>query len=273
MANRKWEIANRNAATGIAARPHAARRSRVRRVARRVAGAIACALLCAVAASETSAQGNTAVITGAEHVFIRRGPGTEFPPFANLSQGATVEIQEMRGEWARVQTATGQSGYIRSTFLTLVGERSPAVLSARAVASTATPAAREVPTVSAPSTHPRTASTEQPWRQPQPPAQQGQVDTTPLATAAVPAATSELEKLHGDVARLTTTVEQLQQRLAADAPKENVPPVPTPSADAGSRVMTTTAILLTAIGLCVGWLLGNAYGRRHERGRRPRVRL
>ena len=274
MANRKREIMNRVTADSASGSRQAARLARVRTEAGRIRFvAIIGLLFCLVAASTASAQGNTAVITGADHVFIRRGPGTEFPPFATLSQGATVEIQEMRGEWARVQTVTGQSGYVRSTFLALTGERSPAATPSRAVLSTATPAERQVPTVSTSVTQANPPATEQRPPQQQPPPAQGQPAATPVATPAAPVAASELEKLHGDVARLTATVEQLQQRLTVDTAKEGLPPVPTPAAEEGSRVMTSTAILLMAIGLSVGWLLGNAYGRRQERGRRPRVRL
>src|SRR5574337_1505652 len=117
-----------------------ARVSGTRFAAPRFRASITCLLVSLATATATWAQGNTAVITGAEHVFIRRGPGTEFPPFATLSQGATVEIQEMLGEWARIRTVTGQSGYVRSTFLSPIGERPPAPPPPRAAVSTATPA-------------------------------------------------------------------------------------------------------------------------------------
>jgi hypothetical protein len=274
MAKQKRDIVNRGIADGAAGPRQPGPVSRVGGAARRVRLSATCLLLCLVAASAMSAQGNTAVITGADHVFIRRGPGTEFPPFANLSQGATVEIQEMLGEWARVQTVSGQSGYIRSTFLSLLGDRSPAATTPmRAAVYTATPAERQMPGGATSSAQTKTPS---PDLQPSPeevPAAKGHIDTLPNATPAAPLAPGEIEKLHGDVARLTATVEQLQRRLDVDAPKDSVPPLQTAAAEGGSRVLMSTAILLTAIGLCVGWLLGNAYGRRQERGRRPRVRL
>jgi hypothetical protein len=130
-----------------------------------------------------------------------------------------------------------------------------------------------MPTVATSSAQTKTPSTDAHPTQEEAPAATGQTDTTLSATPVAPMAAGEIEKLHGDVARLTTTVEQLQRRLGADAPKDSVPPLQTSPADGDSRVMTSTAILLAAIGLCVGWLLGNAYGRRQERGRRPRVRL
>jgi hypothetical protein len=69
------------------------------------------------------AEAGTAVVVGAERLFVRRGPGTEFPPFATLTKGDTVEVQEMQGEWARIMTGGGQTGYVRSNFLVLPGER------------------------------------------------------------------------------------------------------------------------------------------------------
>jgi len=67
-------------------------------------------------------QATTAIVTGTERVFVRRGPGNEFPPFASIPSGSTVDVQEMRGEWARIITASGQVGYINSRFLSLPGE-------------------------------------------------------------------------------------------------------------------------------------------------------
>ena len=272
MAQRKRESTNTGAVDSAAAPKQRPPLARLRAGAGRFRISAGCLLLCLAAVSPTWAQGNTAVITGAEHVFIRRGPGTEFPPFANLSQGATVEIQEMLGEWARVQTVSGQSGYVRSTFLSLTGERPPAATPAttvtRVVVSTATPTERQMPTVSASLAQAKTPSPE--GHPPQ--------DETLGTVPTVPAPGREIDQLHSDVARLTATVEQLQRRLDVDAPVDapkdsSVPPLQTSAAEGGSHVLTSTAILLTAIGLCVGWLLGNAYGRRQERGRRPRVRL
>ncbi|MBI3785700.1 MAG: SH3 domain-containing protein [Deltaproteobacteria bacterium] len=67
-------------------------------------------------------QASTAIVTGTERVFVRRGPGNEFPPFASIPSGSTVDVQEMRGEWARIITASGQVGYINNRFLSLPGE-------------------------------------------------------------------------------------------------------------------------------------------------------
>jgi hypothetical protein len=230
------------------------------------------------------AQGNTAIVTGADHVFIRRGPGTGFPPFATLSEGATVEIQEMQGEWARVLTANGQSGYVNSTFLSLPGEH-PAKPSAVPAPPTA-PTRVAPPAASTPVEHQSAAlrtlteqnkglSAEVRRLQDELAATKGQAEVTPSPMPTTAAAPTELEKLHADLARLGAVAEQLQRRLdvEASAPGEHTAPLAAAPPEDASRMMVSTGILVAAIGFCVGWLLGNAYGRRQERGRRPRVRL
>lgn len=240
--------------------------------------------LCLVLIASVWAQGNTAIVTGADHVFIRRGPGTGFPPFATLSEGATVEIQEMRGEWARVLTANGQSGYVNSTFLSLPGERSAKPSTVPAPATTATrvaPPAASTP-VEQQSAALRTLteqnkglSAEVRRLQDGLAAMKSQAEVTPSPLPTTAAAATEFEKLHSDLARLGAVAEQLQRRLdvEASAPREHTAPLAAAPPEDASRMLVSTGILVAAIGFCVGWLLGNAYGRRQARGRRPRVRL
>lgn len=231
-----------------------------------------------VSPTAAGAQGNTAVVTGAEHVFIRRGPGTEFPPFANLSEGAKVEIQEMRGEWARVLTASGQSGYVRSNFLALPAEQRPApgaltlpTAPARATFPTLGPTPRAVTPQRSPD-HAGSPTPEDRRMQdePTPPKIGAEQVPTPLPSAAPSA--SECEKLHADMVRLNAAVEQLQRRCDVDAPRENAISLAAASVEGGSMLIST-GILVGVIGLGIGWLLGGAYGRRQERGRHPRIRL
>jgi uncharacterized protein YraI len=219
------------------------------------------------------AQTNTATVAGAAHVFIRRGPGTEFPPFATLAEGSTVEIQEMHGEWARVLTASGQSGYVKSNFLALPGEQHAPQAAAppHAAAPAVTPARSEAAAVQQLTEENKNLT-----------AQIGQLQeeltalkagATPVSVPTAAPAALDVEKLQADLTRLTATVDQLEKRLQAQPPQLNVSPLPNLPADGPVRVVTSTTILLAAIGLCVGWLLGNAFGRRQERSRRPRVRL
>jgi uncharacterized protein YgiM (DUF1202 family) len=221
------------------------------------------------------AQTNPAVVAGAEHVFIRRGPGTEFPPFATLMEGSTVEIQEMHGEWARILTASGQSGYVKSNFLALPGEeRAPsATAPPRPVPPAATPGRSQAAAVQELTEENKNLTAQVGQLQEELAALKARAEVTPTSVATVGPVAVDADKLHTDLARLTAAVEQLQKRLDVEPPRVNVSPLPNLPVDASVRVVTSTAILLAAIGLCVGWLLGNAFGRRQERGRRPRVRL
>ena len=65
------------------------------------------------------ASAQQAATVSTEQLYVRRGPGAEFPPFATLGRGDRVEVHEVRGEWARIVTGNGQTGYVRSDFLSL----------------------------------------------------------------------------------------------------------------------------------------------------------
>jgi hypothetical protein len=221
------------------------------------------------------AQANTAVVAGAEHVFIRRGPGTEFPPFATLAEGTSVEIQEMHGEWARVLTASGQSGYVNSNFLALPGEHRapPAAAPPRAMPPAATPPRSEVAAVRQLTEENKSLTAQIGQLQEELAALKARGEVTPASAATAAPAALDVEKLHADLTRLTAAVEQLEKRLDVEPPRVSVSPLPSLPPDGPVRVVTSTTILFAALGLCVGWLLGNAFGRRQERARRPRVRL
>jgi outer membrane murein-binding lipoprotein Lpp len=236
----------------------------------RLAGLAILALL-AFSFGLARAQANSAVVAGAAHVFIRRGPGTEFPPFATLAQGTRVEVQEMHGEWARVLTASGQSGYVNSNFLAIPGEHRapPAAAPARAVA----PARSEAPSVQQLTEQNQSLTAQIGQLQQELANLKARAEATPAAAPTTAPMGLDVEKLQADVTRLTAAVEQLEKRLDVEPPRVSVSPLPSVPADGPVRVVTSTTILLAAIGLCVGWLLGNAYGRRQERARRPRVRL
>jgi hypothetical protein len=219
-------------------------------------------------------QANTAVVAGAEQVFIRRGPGIEFPPFATLTEGSSVEIQEMHGEWARVLTASGQSGYVKSNFLALPGEHRapPTATPPRAAPLAATPDRSEA-AVRQLTEENKSLTAQIGQLQEELAASKARAEATPVSVPTAAPADVDAEKLHADVARLTAAVEHVEKRLDVESRPVNVSPLPNLPTDGQVRVVTSTTILLAAIGLCVGWLLGNAFGRRQERGRRPRVRL
>jgi uncharacterized protein YgiM (DUF1202 family) len=79
-------------------------------------------VLLAGVAGMGSAQTNSATVTGADRLVVRRGPGKQFPPFASLTEGSKVEVEEIQGEWARIVTGNGQRGYVHSNFLSISGD-------------------------------------------------------------------------------------------------------------------------------------------------------
>ncbi len=245
----------------------------------RPASAVACVvlaasfLLSAVGGAAWGQQGTTAVVTGTERVFVRRGPGAAFPPFATLTRGTTVEVQEMQGEWSRVTTASGQVGYIHSNFLGLPTEHGPGA---------AAEAPQPEPTARAPArpeaAPPSALSERNKLLEAQVSALQEELAmlrgraAAPAPTAA--AATGDAEDVRAELKRLTAAVEGLQHRVNAGAPPADAaPPATSPVAETTEHLVSPTALLLGGIGLLAGWLVGTAYGRNQERGRRSRIRF
>lgn len=101
-----------------------ASRRRVRCWARGVASIVALFVLPWL--GDYRAHATTAIVTGTEWVFVRRGPGNQFPPFARVPSGSTVEVQEIEGDWARIITASGQVGFIHKKFLSFPTGNEPA---------------------------------------------------------------------------------------------------------------------------------------------------
>ncbi len=213
-----------------------------------------------------AAQGSTAVVTGAERLVVRRGPGKRYPPIAELSRGNTVEVLEMHGEWARVVTERGEKGYIKSTFLVLPAERHRGASAPVAE----TPAAASPPASEAAKLQERNkalagevASLRQELAD-----LQNRCESAPAPTAN-PA--PPVPEWHAEITRLATAVEGLERRIDARASGGDAAPA-TP-ADGGGHGVSATAMLFAMIGILVGWLIGGTYGRKQERGRRSRIRF
>jgi uncharacterized protein YraI len=232
-------------------------------------------------AAAAAAQTNSAVVTGTEGLLLRRGPGAQFAPFATLASGTTVEVQEMRGEWARVVTAGGQVGYVKSNYLTLHGEKSrhtPARSVTPAVPA-ATPAHAALATLEERN---RDLEAEIQRLRDNLAAAEARAAATPVATLAPTAgipATSEpgnltgSEPLQAELHRLTALVEALQTRLDERTP-DPAPPLPLGAPfQEPPRAVSPAAVLLGIGGLGVGWIMGSMLGRREDRGRRSRVRF
>ncbi len=135
------------------------REQRGRRYRIREAIVIGVALLLVIPATAAEAQQAASVST--EQLYVRRGPGAEFPPFATLGRGDRVEVHEVRGEWARIVTGNGQTGYVRSDFLSLRDKEktTPEVAVTPTPSDVGTPATR-------PTKSPKPTRTATPTRKP-----------------------------------------------------------------------------------------------------------
>jgi len=268
------------------------------------------------APSPAAAESGSAVIVGVERLYVRRGPGAEFPPFATLTKGDTVEVQEMQGEWARIVTGSGLSGYVRSNFLQLPGEhkkpattpptlptptvKAPPVVKPTATAKTPTSTRLASPTPTTPTTL-RAANAEIQRLQQQIAELKGHTDgvasagatpafgtptlasalsespavasatPSPTPTQLVAAAAGDTDPAQAEIARLTQLVETLQRRLDARPPIEGLttPVVPSDS----PAHSWSSGLTLGIIGAALGWFVGSIWGRKPDRGRRPRVRF
>jgi len=255
------------------------------------------------------ASAQQAATVSTEQLYVRRGPGGEFPPFATLGRGDRVEVHEVRGEWARIVTGNGQTGYVRSDFLALRDKEKASTdaaatpTAAEASSSPARPTRSPKPTRTASSTRkPRATTTPTPLR-PTPTASPkatatrseivGDVVTTRIVATAtstwtpevLPAATntsatfpiatpdtSLLEKLRVEVARLTLAVEELRRRMDSQPSIEGPLPVGDGSNQGGPSGWSM-AFAFGVIGALVGWILGASVGRRQERSQRSRIRF
>jgi hypothetical protein len=231
--------------------------------------ALCLALLGGFNSTPAGAQGNPAVVTGAERLVVRRGPGRGYQPVATLSRGSTVDVQEIHGEWARIVTEQGQRGYIKSTFLVLPTEKqrhsvSPAVAAAPTAAATAA-----APGSAALQEQNKALEAEVNSLRQELAELQNRRDATP-----VPAATPTPpipEQWHAELARLATAVEGLQRRIDARAAGDGVAQIS--PVDGGGHTVSATSMLFGMIGILVGWLIGGTFGRKQERGRRSRIRF
>jgi uncharacterized protein YgiM (DUF1202 family) len=224
-------------------------------------------------------QGSTVVVTGTKRVMVRRGPGTAFPPFAALTNGSVVEVLEMRGEWSRVKTAGGQVGYVNSNFLALPSEAGPAAgAEAPLQTPTATPLPR--PTARSDTAALNTLTERNKALEAQVSALQEELTAlknrpTPTAqpTPTVAVVTSDTEELRTELRRLTGAVEGLQKRVSTNPPSNDAAAAGGPPVEVPERSVSSTALVLGALGLLLGWVGGITYGRTQERGRRSRIRF
>jgi SH3-like domain-containing protein len=247
---------------------------------RAIGFSVAWFLTLCVALPSARAEGNTFVITGAERVLVRRGPGAAFPPFVTLTRGSTVEVREMRGEWARIVTAKGQTGYVNSTFLALPNERpkehaaaAAPTPTAPAVAAPATTPMAELAALRAAAEHNKDLEAQVRGLQQEVVELKTRAEATHVPAPTTAAACGGGDHVPAELTRLSTAVEGLQRRLearpAADAPASSGDG----AGDGGPHILSPSAIFLGMVGVVAGWVLGISYGRKQERGRRSRIRF
>ena len=259
----------RGRGTGIqasAAKSGTDRASRRRSVSRRPLWSVCLVLVLLVGAAR--AQGNTGVVTGAERLVVRRGPGRHFAPVAALSRGNRVEIQEVHGQWARIVTARGEKGYVKRSYLIVSGERERSH-AAQIPAATPIVTPHESGAAALQAATERNKSLEaevQNLRQ-----QLSELRNRPEATPALPPrdTPAATEQLRADLTRLTAAVEGLQRRLDTQPAADPA----APQLDGSGPPAWATSVLFAMIGILVGWLVGGTYGRKQERGRRSRIRF
>jgi hypothetical protein len=215
-------------------------------------------LLAPAAIKSMAAEPVVATVRGAEALYVRRGPGTEYPAFATLEKGEQVQPQSRSGAWVLVRIPSGEEGYVHGNFLDL-----PAGAQLSGTEEPAAPAESSEPT-----------HAESP-----PPAVDVAVDVAseqpaaPMIPAPAPPATpsvGDLAGLQADVQRLLRLTEEVHDELAT-------PPTLGPTNGSAVGYDQTPdpgpILALAGAGLVLGFMLGTVYGRRQERNRRTRVRF
>lgn len=209
----------------------------------------------------------TGVVRGAEAVYIRRGPGTEYPAFATLLRGAEVEVQGITGAWAAVRTASGERGYVHIAFLELPGgatvpRLTPPETQAAISPSPTAPAAggsAPAPEGNVPARPQEEIAAQHPQLAKPSPPPAGRAEAGPPA-----------DDLRADMQRLLHLTEEVHRHVVQQ--RAQVPPAEVPVAASDAPGVAST-LALAGAGLLVGFLIGTVYGRRQERGQRTRVRF
>jgi uncharacterized protein YgiM (DUF1202 family) len=207
--------------------------------------------LLTAAVPAVAAETSSAVVSGAELLYVRRGPGTNFPAFATIPHGERVEVERLEGPWAFVRLSSGRTGYVYSTYLSFPGQTQATVM----ILTTPTPTATATPEAASTATATEAAVVPNP----QAPAE--------AAPAAVP--NTDVAALRQEIQQLTATVGSLQKQL------NNETATGQRALSGGVRfwLTPTSVTFLVVMALLIGWLAGSAYGRQSERSRRSRIRF
>ncbi len=225
------------------------------------------AVLAVTLAAAHGAERVAGVVRAAEAVYLRRGPGTEYPAFATLLRGAEVEVQGITGAWAAVRTASGERGYVHVAFLDLPAGATLPHVTPPGPAATIPPSATASGASSGAAAPEGTAQArpEEEIAAPRPQLAR----PSPTAAGRVEAA-APTDDVRADLQRLLHLTEELHRHVVQQSAQSPPAGVPVPASEAPGVAAT---LALAGAGLLVGFLIGAAYGRRQERGQRTRVRF
>jgi SH3 domain protein len=203
-----------------------------------------------------------AVVSGAEALNIRRGPGTEHQAFAQLVRGQQLEVIKVTGAWASVRTQGGAEGWVQKQFLTFPGaqprsEDPPPAAPDRTPSGDAAEELQQLKDEVARLTAERDAL-------------QAQVASPGTGVASDAAPKMDSTRLQADVQQLLQLTQELRQMVASQ--RDHGSPVAAPAAAEGDSWLLSNGWVLTT-SLIVGVLGGMVYGRAQERRRRNRIRF
>ncbi len=219
-------------------------------------------LLTGSAVSGLATEQTTAVVRGADSLYVRRGPDKSYPAFSTLSRGEEVAVEAIVGSWALIQTASGERGYVHAAYLDLPPGADLSHTEPTKGIVTPTPAEDR-------SEDARRQELEQ------------QVESLREGLAGlqlepnVPEGTPQDSQrgdadLQVDLQRLLRLTEELHAGLTTrQTPGVTGEPAPGLVGSPGAGAILAVA----GVGLLIGLVLGSAYGRHKERKRRTRVRF
>jgi len=205
------------------------------------------AILTVSVAKVAEVRAQQAQIAGIEKVYLRPSPGTDQTPITVLNAGDQVNILDIEGSWAKVETADGKVGYVYHRYVVpWVGGAPPPVVPRPAPPPVAAPASPAPP----------------------PPA--------PAPTAPDAALSAELAGLRAELAELKDKVQKRAGRSEEASGLAATPFAADAPGAAGSAPAPEQGVGVLAVAffsLLVGWVLGAAFSRRRSRSQRRRLRF
>ena len=201
--------------------------------------------------------GGAATLT--ERAPLREGPNKDSKLIGSVAAGTTVTIESEHAGWLAVRMPDGTGGYVWQGHL----HRDPGETGTGV--TTTLPSAGAAPIV-VPVTPPPATSLPQTPPQTPPPTAPPEVRLLTPPDHGDPGVATELAALRTEVTRLSSTQQELLQRLSRRGGESG--PVSMPGGSDGSA---GAAALFLAVGAAVGWVASRLTQGRRER--RSRIRL